>query len=53
MYWLKIVWAYDDTDYEQFPSRDAMDSRIDYLKTIPKIDGVRWEIVEEPDNARP
>ncbi len=44
MFFLRVGWAYDDEEVEQFASKELRDARIEYLKTIPKANGVTWRI---------
>lgn len=44
MFFLWIRWGYDDEDVESFPTKEAMEDRITYLKTLPKSEGVQWRI---------
>lgn len=44
MYYLFIRWSYDDEDVEAFATKEERQARIDYLKTLPKVQGVQWRI---------
>ena len=44
MYYLWIRWSYDDEAVEEFATKEARQERINYLKTLPKIQGVQWKI---------
>ena len=44
MYYLRIRWSYDDEDVEAFATKKERQARIDYLKTLPKVQGVQWRI---------
>lgn len=44
MYYLFIRWSYDDEDVEAFSTKEERQARIDYLKTLPKVQGVQWRM---------
>lgn len=44
MYYLFIRWSYDDEDVEAFATKEERQARIDYLKPLPKVQGVQWRI---------
>ena len=44
MYYLRIRWSYDDEDVETFATKEERDRRIEYLKSLPKQDGVQWRV---------
>ena len=46
MFFLWIRWSYDDEDVEAFATKEERDKRIEYLRTLPKIQGVQWRIEE-------
>lgn len=51
MYYLIIYWELDvaDSDVEYYNTKESLDARIAYLRTIPKSEGTHW-VVEKRDD---
>ena len=44
-YKLEIRWPdIDDIDIETYPTKEALEARVAYLKTIPHCEGVKWKL---------